>query len=220
MGWCSVAKPLTYYFSEWYALEKPLLPYPTTGFFWTFWKKLKAKKTQGSRKTQGNCQKLKDFFEKLKFPPTPKLFSCGLKKPLFLPRFRRDSSNTTAARLTTANTEFWTFKLDLTWMKNDDEFSEGKTQRNLKKLKEISKKLKEFGKKFNEIFEKLKKLPTFSWNLLRKNVQKKACLSSPWPNPPTKLPNFDVSCPHHHNLKNPYIPILFCRSLNLQFYAV
>ena len=51
-------------------------------------------------------------------------------------------------------------------MKNDDEFSEGKTQRNLKKLKE-------FGEKLKEIFEKLKKSPTFSWNLLRKNVQKK-----------------------------------------------
>ena len=61
-------------------------------------------------------------------------------------------------------------------MKNDDEFSEGKTQRNLKKLKEISKKLKEFGEKLKEIFEKLKKSPTFSWNLLRKNVQKKAWL--------------------------------------------
>ena len=33
-------------------------------FFWTFWKKPKAKKTQGSRKTQGNCQKTQGFFPK------------------------------------------------------------------------------------------------------------------------------------------------------------
>ena len=50
------------------------------------------------------------------------------------------------------------------------------------KLKEIGEKLKEFGEKLKEIFEKLKKSPTFSWNLLWKNVPKKSLVLLSHPN--------------------------------------
>ena len=56
----------------------------TTGFFLDI-----LKKTQGQKNSriQKNSRKLSKnsriFFQKLKFPPTPKLFSCGLNKPLF-----------------------------------------------------------------------------------------------------------------------------------------
>ena len=49
------------------------------------------------------------------------------------------------------------------------------------KFQEFSEKLKIFNKKLKECFKKLKFLPTLSWRLLQKNIQKKSlsiCSSS------------------------------------------
>ena len=52
-------------------------------FFGHFEKNSRPKKLKDPEKLKEIVKKLKDFFQKLKFPPTPKLFSCGLNKPLF-----------------------------------------------------------------------------------------------------------------------------------------
>ena len=56
---------------------------------------------------------------------------------------------------------------------NDDEFSEGKTQRNLKKLKEISKKTQGIWRKTQGNFRKTQEIANFQLELAAEKCQKK-----------------------------------------------
>ena len=74
---------------------------------------------------------------------------------------------------------------------NDDEFSEGKTQRNLKKLKEISKKTQGIWRKTQGNFRKTQEIANFQLELAAEKCPKKACVFArsqklvlvPWPKP-------------------------------------